>query len=66
MGARFHNARYPSYSLKNGYGPMPRWLKRRHHRLGRRYARVGLQRADDLLPEVPRSKTCNMWYSALR
>lgn len=61
MGRRFHDARFPLYSQKSIYGPMPGWVKHWHHRLTRRRVKVGLRKGKNPLPVVPKSKTENMW-----
>jgi hypothetical protein len=61
MGRRRHNALYPSTSAKNWYGPMPKWLKRFHHRIQRNMEREALASGEE--PDrLKNGRIRNMWF----
>lgn len=65
MGIREHKLRYPDYSPKSMYGPMPKWLKRFQHRLERQRVREAVQNKETDLPKNFRDikgRIDYMWY----
>lgn len=64
MGTRRHNELYPSYSVKNWVGPMPKWIKKFRHTQERRTVRQAIVQEEDIpknYKDIKGRTTC-MWY----
>ncbi len=64
MSHRTHMARYPTYSPKHIWGPMPRWIKNFAHRLERREVREALVTEREVVGRYKEfiGRTRYMWY----